>query len=116
VPAVLRRFVPLPYREGHQFMRLELIIRRFLQKLFSGMEVIDCHVFRITRDSDFDLDDYEEINDLIEVIERQIRERRRGAATRLEIEGTLRRNSSSTCATPWTSKSRTSTRSPACST
>lgn len=49
------------------------------------MEVIDSHVFRITRDSDFDLDDYEEIKDLIETIERQIRERR-GAATRLEVE------------------------------
>lgn len=86
VPAVLRRFVLLPQREGRQFLPLEIVIRKFLQKLFSGMDVIDCHVFRITRDSDFDLDDYEEIKDLIEVIERQIRERRRGAATRLEIE------------------------------
>lgn len=86
VPSVLRRFVLLPEREGHQFLALEIVIRRYLQKLFPGMDVLDCHVFRITRDSDFDLDDYEEIKDLIEVIEQQIRERRRGAATRLEIE------------------------------
>lgn len=86
VPSVLRRFVLLPNREGHQHLQLELLIRKFLQKLFPGMDIIDCHVFRITRDSDFDLDDYEEIKDLVEVIERQIRERRRGAATRLEIE------------------------------
>ncbi len=50
------------------------------------MKVIDSAVFRVTRDSDLDLDDYEEIKDLAETIERQVRERRHGAATRLEIE------------------------------
>lgn len=86
VPAVLPRFVLLPERRGHSFLPLELVIRKYLQNLFPGMDIVDSHVFRITRDSDFDLDDYEEIKDLIETIERQIRERRLGAATRLEIE------------------------------
>lgn len=86
VPSVLPRFLVLPERLGHQVLPLENVIRKFLPQLFPGMEIIDSYVFRVTRDSDFDLDDYEEVKDLIETIERKIRIRRRGAATRLETE------------------------------
>lgn len=86
VPSVLPRFLVLPERQGHQVLPLESVIRKFLPQLFPGMEIIDSYIFRVTRDSDFDLDDYEEVKDLIETIERKIRIRRRGAATRLEIE------------------------------
>lgn len=86
VPAVLPRFVQLPQRQGHQFLPLESVIRKYLPKLFPGMEICDSYTFRVTRDSEIDLDDYEEIKDLIETIERQLRERRRGNATRLEVE------------------------------
>jgi polyphosphate kinase len=87
VPAVLNRLVILPSDgTGHRLIPLEHVIRRHLQDLFPGMKVLDSAVFRITRDSDLDLDDYEEIKDLAETIERQVRERRHGAATRLEIE------------------------------
>lgn len=70
-------------------MPLEGVIRKYLKKLFPGMEIIDSFAFRVTRDSDLDLDDYEEIKDLIETIERQLRQRRRGAATRLEVEKSM---------------------------
>jgi polyphosphate kinase len=87
VPAVLSRLAILPSDgTGHRLFPLEQIIRRHLRDLFPGMKIIDSTIFRITRDSDLDLDDYEEIKDLAETIERQVRERRHGAATRLEIE------------------------------
>ena len=87
VPSVLPRFVVLPdARGGVQVQPLEAVIRKYLKQLFPGMEILDSFVFRVTRDSDFDLDDYEEIKDLVETIERHVRDRRRGAATRLEIE------------------------------
>ena len=87
VPSVLPRYLVMPgLDEGHRLLPLEKVIGARLGDLFGGMTLTDSWVFRVTRDSDFDLDDYEEIKDLIETIERQIRERRRGAATRLEIE------------------------------
>lgn len=87
VPSVLDRFVVLPKHEaGHRLFPLEEVIRRHLRTIFPGMKILDSSVFRVTRDSDLDLDDYEEIKDLAETIERQVRERRHGAATRLEVE------------------------------
>lgn len=87
VPAVLARFVVLPRDgKGHRLFPLEEVIRRHLRDLFPGMKILDSAIIRITRDSDLDLDDYEEIKDLAETIERQVRQRRHGVATRLEIE------------------------------
>ncbi|WP_419192942.1 polyphosphate kinase 1 [Kolteria novifilia] len=86
LPSVLPRYVPVSSEDGDELVPIERIIRENIEALFPGMVVIDSFVFRVTRDADFDLDDYEEIKDLAEKIERQIRERRRGAATRLEIE------------------------------
>jgi polyphosphate kinase len=56
------------------------------------MEIVDSYIFRISRDSDLELDDHDEVEDLVTAIERSIRERRRGAATRLEIEATAPRD------------------------
>lgn len=87
VPSVLDRFLVLPQpTTGHRLFPLEEVIRRHLRTIFPGMKILDSSVFRVTRDSDLDLDDYEEIKDLAETIERQVRERRHGAATRLEVE------------------------------
>ncbi|WP_419193176.1 polyphosphate kinase 1 [Kolteria novifilia] len=85
LPSILPRFVNLPSAQGHQFLPLERVIRMNLDQLFPGMQIVDSYLFRVTRDADFDLDDYAEIKDLAETIERQIRERRRGVASRLEI-------------------------------
>lgn len=87
VPSVLARYVVLRKHEaGCRVFPLEEAIRRNLRTIFPGMKILDASVFRVTRDSDLDLDDYEEIKDLAETIERQVRERRLGAATRLEVE------------------------------
>src|SRR5262245_56254426 len=89
VPSVLPRFLPLPSRPGgprHAFVPLETVIRLHLGDLFPGMVVRDTCAFRITRDSDIEIDDDDEVQDLLKTIEEQVRQRRRGAEVRLQIE------------------------------
>jgi polyphosphate kinase len=89
VPSVLPRFVPLPSESGptprHVFTPLENVIRLHLPELFPGMEIEHDTVFRVTRNSDFEIDD-DEVEDLLKTIEEEVRQRRRGAAVRLQIE------------------------------
>ncbi len=65
-------------------MPLEEIIRLHLSDLFPGMELIRAVAFRVTRDSEYELDD--EVDDLLEEIEAHVKARRRGHPVRLEIE------------------------------
>jgi polyphosphate kinase len=85
VPAVLLRLVQLPSEKGHVFTPLETVIRMHLPDLFSGMRVDSATVFRVTRNSDIEIDD-DEVEDLLKTIEEEVRKRRLGAAVRLEIE------------------------------
>jgi polyphosphate kinase len=84
-PSVLPRFVALPAERGHVFTALETVIRLHLPELFPGLELESSAVFRVTRDSEYEIDD-DEVEDLLKAIEEEIRKRRRGAAVRLEIE------------------------------
>jgi polyphosphate kinase len=89
VPSVLPRFVLLPSEPGpmprHVFTPLETVIRLHLPELFPGMGIDHHTVFRVTRNSDFEIDD-DEVEDLLKTIEEEVRKRRRGAAVRLQIE------------------------------
>jgi len=85
VPAVLPRFVALPSDRGHVFTPLETVIRLHLPELFPGMELEQATVFRVTRNSEYEIDD-DEVEDLLKAIEEEIRKRRRAFAVRLEIE------------------------------
>jgi polyphosphate kinase len=89
VPAVLPRFVPLPAESvgstRHVLAALETVIRLHLPELFPGMSIEHATLFRVTRNSDFEIDD-DEVEDLLKTIEEEVRKRRRGAAVRLQIE------------------------------
>jgi polyphosphate kinase len=91
VPSVLSRFVPLPSegaKDGtprHVFVPLETVIRLHLDELFPGMVLQNDVVFRVTRDSEYEIDD-EEVEDLLKAIEEEVKKRKRGAAVRLDIE------------------------------
>ncbi len=88
VPGVLPRFVALPPHNGqprHVFVPLEAVIRLHLPELFPGMTLESETAFRVTRNSDFEIDD-DEVEDLLKTIEEEVRKRRRGAAVRLQIE------------------------------
>jgi polyphosphate kinase len=83
VPAVLPRFVPLT--DGHRFVPVDQVIAAHLDRLFPGMEIVTHHPFRVTRDTDFELDDEDE--DLLEAIEEVLHRRTKfGQVVRLEID------------------------------
>jgi polyphosphate kinase len=70
--------------DRYEFCPLEDAIRLHLADLFPGMELAQAFVFRVTRDSEFELD--EDVDDLLRAIEASVKQRRRGHAVRLEIE------------------------------
>ena len=67
-----------------RFLWLGDLIRANLHLLFPGMEIIEAHRFRITRDTDIELQE-DEADDLLSVIEENIRLRRFGKVVRLEV-------------------------------
>ena len=71
-----------------KFIWLEGLIRANLQLLFPGMEIVEAHRFRITRDTDIELQE-DEADDLLSVIEENIRQRRFGKVVRLEVSSTM---------------------------
>jgi len=87
VPSVVPRFLPLP-GERHDYAILEDIIVANLGALFPGHEVRRAHGFRITRDADIEIAE-DEADDLLQVIEDEVRRRRWGDAVRLEVEADM---------------------------
>ncbi|MFC7789050.1 RNA degradosome polyphosphate kinase [Microbacterium sp. MAHUQ-60] len=85
VPPMLPRFVEVR-RVGEimRFIRLEELIANHLGDLFPGMEVLDHHAFRLTRNEDFDIEEDESEN-LIQALEAELLRRRFGPPIRLEI-------------------------------
>jgi polyphosphate kinase len=83
VPPLLPRFVPLS--DGSRFVAIEQVIAAHLDRLFPGMQIVTHHPFRVTRDTDFELDDEDE--DLLEAIEEVLHRRTKfGQVVRLEID------------------------------
>jgi len=64
------------------------LIKANVDLLFPGMEVIEAYRFRVTRDTDIELQE-DEADDLLHVIEENIRQRRFGQVVRLEVESTV---------------------------
>jgi polyphosphate kinase len=69
--------------DGRTFVPLEDLIAANLDALFPGMEIVDHHVFRVTRDADFTVSD--EADDLLRAVEDELRARRFGEAVRVEV-------------------------------
>jgi len=86
VPQMLPRFVRLPDDDSGlvRFIPLEDLIANHLQDLFPGMEIVEHHVFRVTRNEDVEVDEDESEN-LIQALERELLRRRFGPPIRLEI-------------------------------
>ncbi len=83
---VISRFIKLPSPEGtHHFLPLEDVIRVCINELFTGYEVKNCYTVRVTRDSDLQYDE-DPSEDLIKTIGESLRNRRKGAAVRLQYE------------------------------
>jgi polyphosphate kinase len=85
VPEGLPRFISIG--DSGRFIRFERVITHFLHTLFPGMDVLERSVFRVTRDADFEVSD--EADDLLEAVELELRRRRFGEVTRLEVSSTM---------------------------
>jgi polyphosphate kinase len=87
VPSVLNRLVPLPDEADGQrrFVLLEDVIGPRLDALFGGYRTTDRVAFRVTRNSDLTILENEVKSSLLSTIEETLRQRKWGAAVRLEI-------------------------------
>ncbi|MBO3285692.1 polyphosphate kinase 1 [Paenibacillus sp. FSL M8-0228] len=88
VPSNIPRVVTVPLRSNSKkksFILIEELIKHHIQTLFTGYVPEAVHAFRVTRNSDLSINE-EEIEDLLEEIEKELRRRRRGAPVRLEVE------------------------------
>jgi polyphosphate kinase len=83
VPSILPRLVPIGL-SGSRFVLLEEVIEANIQTLFPAMQVGNCYRFRVTRDADIEIRE-EEAQDLLSLIEEELRQRRFGTPVRLEI-------------------------------
>jgi len=85
VPPMLPRFVEVPAEAGSvRYLPLEDLISNHLDDLFPGMEVLDHHAFRLTRNEDVAIEEDESEN-LIQALEAELLRRRFGPPIRLEI-------------------------------
>jgi polyphosphate kinase len=71
-----------------KFIWLDDLVKNNLHLLFPGMEIIEAHKFRITRDTDIEIQE-DEADDLLSVIEENILQRRFGNVIRLEVEKSM---------------------------
>ncbi|MGI8756872.1 MAG: RNA degradosome polyphosphate kinase [Acidimicrobiales bacterium] len=83
IPPLLPRFVVMP--DGERFVPLEQVIAAHLDRLFTGMEVVETFAFRVTRNADLTLQE-EEADDLLAAVEMELRRRRFGSSVRLEVD------------------------------
>ena len=99
VPDKLPRFLPLPERfcppvptdrPCLTFVLLEDVIRLNLQELFPGAQVRSAHLFRIVRDTDMVIQE-DEADDLLETVDRSLRQLRYGALSLLQVETSMPR-------------------------
>lgn len=95
VPASLPRLVPLKRSSGgvrkdgtvphhHYFVWIEQVIAANLHALFPGMEILEVHPFRVTRNADMAIQELE-ADDLLEAMAESVRERRFGSVVRLAV-------------------------------
>jgi polyphosphate kinase len=88
-PRVLPRVIRLPdelsTREGSCYCLLSSVIQANIDALFTGRTVISCSQFRVTRNSDLWVDE-EEVKNLRQALQTELRSRQYGFAVRLEVD------------------------------
>lgn len=95
VPNNVPRFVPVdpppedpPQPPTSRFLPIEELIAVHLGQLFPGMQIVEHHLFRVTRNADFELDEDRD-ESLLQALERELAQRRFGPPVRLEVAATI---------------------------
>ncbi len=82
VPKILPRWVPVA--GVNRFVPLELVIASHLESLFPGIEILGAYPFRISRNTDLEIDP-DEADDLLSLIQEEVRNRRFAEVVRIEV-------------------------------
>ncbi|MFM1941327.1 MAG: hypothetical protein RI897_309 [Verrucomicrobiota bacterium] len=88
LPRLLPRLVQLPREtedDHRDFVFLGKLIGHYLADLFPGTRILGYWLFRVTRNSELYIDE-EEIANLLKAVERELLNRRKNDAVRLEVE------------------------------
>ena len=85
VPSNFARFVPLG---NDRFVPLEDVIRQHLNRLFPGLEVLEVHTFRVTRNEDLEVEE-DDAENLLAALEKELLRRKFGPPVRLEVEESI---------------------------
>jgi polyphosphate kinase len=89
IPANRPRWIPLKESNGRvHLLSLSDLIKHKIDRFFPGLEVLSAHSFRVTRNADLKRDE-EEADDLLELIEDELRERRFAEIVRMEVDGKM---------------------------
>lgn len=91
VPTVIPRIIKLNSDNADEYIMLEEVIRKYAKLLFRDKKIVDIGLFRITRNSEMDYDDDDDL-DLLHEIEKGIKKRKRGSVIRLEVEKCIDKN------------------------
>jgi len=86
VPNTLPRWMQLG--QSSRYVSLESVMAAHLDQLFPGLEIVESHVFRVTRNADITLEDTD-ADDLLAAVELELRRRRFGRAVRLEVAASM---------------------------
>jgi len=89
IPSNIQRFYKLG--EENNFISIVQIIKANVSKLFLGMKTSECYTFRITRNADIEYEE-EEADDLLKLIEEEVKKRRLGILIRLEVDKNMPEN------------------------
>ena len=95
-PSTLPRLLPLRPLDPDElltpavqkFVWVEQVIAANLDTLFPGMEIVAAYPFRVTRNTDMEIQE-EEADDLLMTLEESLRQRHFGHAVRLEVDGRM---------------------------
>ncbi|WP_372734614.1 RNA degradosome polyphosphate kinase [Nocardioides sp.] len=85
VPQTFSRFVPL---DKERFVPLEDVIGEHLKRLFPGMEILEVHTFRVTRNEDLEVEE-DDAENLLAALEKELLRRKFGPPVRLEVEESI---------------------------
>ncbi|BCJ54642.1 polyphosphate kinase [Actinoplanes sp. NBRC 14428] len=89
VPNNVQRFVAVQNdSRGVRFLPVEELIAVHLDQLFSGMKILEWHLFRVTRNAEVEVDEDRD-EDLLQALERELAQRRFGPPVRLEVAASI---------------------------
>jgi polyphosphate kinase len=88
VPNNVPRMVRVVDGRAYRFLPLEELIAAHLSQLFSGMQIVEQHLFRVTRNAEVEVEEDRD-EDLLQALERELAQRRFGPPVRLEVAATI---------------------------